>query len=225
VLVSAGGLDRPYPSAHARLYAEVADHGLLVSESPPGAAPQRHRFLSRNRIIAALSIATVVVEAARRSGALNTAAHAAGLGRSVLAVPGPVTSALSIGCHDLLRRPVDPALLVTGAADVLELLGTASSLTSAADGAGAGVAAVAGAAVADRSTAPRPWDQLDATARAVLDGLPARAWVGEDALARASAVSVPEVMRALPVLRLAGLVESGREGHRLVRTVGRAGGR
>ena len=102
MLVSAGGLDRPYPPGNGRLFEAIAESGLVVSESPPGSAPQRHRFLTRNRLIAALSGATIVVEAARRSGAINTATHARGLGRVLLAVPGPITSALSVGCHDLL---------------------------------------------------------------------------------------------------------------------------
>ena len=119
VLVSAGGLDRPYPPGNGRLFEAVAESGLLVSESPPGSAPQRHRFLTRNRLIAALSGATIVVEAARRSGAINTAAHARGLGRVLLAVPGPITSALSVGCHDLLSHESDPAVLVTSLEDVL----------------------------------------------------------------------------------------------------------
>ena len=122
VLVSAGGLDQPYPGGHDRLFREVAERGLLLSESPPGSRPHRHRFLSRNRLIAALSSATVVVEAARRSGALNTAAHCGRLGRPVGVVPGSVYSALSTGCHDTLRDPAKNAALVTGAQDVLELL-------------------------------------------------------------------------------------------------------
>ncbi len=106
VIVSAGGLDRPYPAGNASLYDRVGETGLLVSESPPGSAPQRHRFLSRNRLIAALSSATIVVEAAARSGALNTARHCQVLGRSLMVVPGPVTSPMSAGCHALLRRDV-----------------------------------------------------------------------------------------------------------------------
>ena len=123
VLVSAGGLDRPYPSAHRNLFDRVRDTGLVVSESPPGAAPQKHRFLSRNRVIAALSSATVVIEAAPRSGALNTAAHCTLLGRPLLAVPGPITSAMSAGCHDLIRREQNPAQLVASVEDILEVVG------------------------------------------------------------------------------------------------------
>ena len=80
VAVSAGGLDRPYPTGNAALFEQIAAAGLLISESPPGCAPQRHRFLSRNRLIAAFSSGIVVVEAAGRSGATNTANHARRLG-------------------------------------------------------------------------------------------------------------------------------------------------
>ena len=96
-IVSAGGIDRPYPSSNAMLFERAEVGGLVVSESPPGSAPHRHRFLTRNRLIAALSTGTVVTEAAARSGALNTAAHCIRLGRPLMAVPGPVTSAMSVG--------------------------------------------------------------------------------------------------------------------------------
>ncbi|MCI2002795.1 MAG: DNA-processing protein DprA, partial [Ancrocorticia sp.] len=113
-VVFAGGLDRPYPVSHGSLFHSVLDSGgVLVSESPPGSSPLRHRFLARNRIIAALANATVVVEASYRSGALSTARHALTIGRSVGAVPGPVTSPSSVGCHRLLR---EGAICVTSAA-------------------------------------------------------------------------------------------------------------
>jgi DNA processing protein len=202
VLVSAGGLDRPYPAAHHALYDEVGHTGLLVSENPPGCAPQRHRFLSRNRIIAALASVTVVVEAAGRSGALNTAAHCQALGRPLLAVPGPVTSALSAGCHALLSRPDDPAVLVTSTDDVLAFLGGGRAREDGEPGTDADI---------------RPHDSLDPIAQAVLDGFPARSWIREEELARRSGVAAHEVMQALPVLRLNDLVESGRDGFRLIR--------
>ncbi len=153
LLVSAGGLDRPYPRAHASLFERVAEAGLLVSESPPGASPQRHRFLSRNRIIAALAAGTVVVEAAPRSGALNTAAHSGILGRPVMAVPGPITSAASAGCHALLRQDTEPAVLVTCADDVLEVIGTGGALPTSAAASGSAAGVAAGVAGADRSMA------------------------------------------------------------------------
>jgi DNA processing protein len=116
----AGGVDRLYPSAHHDLLLRVAASGAVVSELPCGSAPTKWRFLQRNRLIAAASDATVVVEAGRRSGSLNTAGHAAAMGRPLGAVPGPVTSVTSAGCHRLLRE--FDATCVTSAADVVELV-------------------------------------------------------------------------------------------------------
>lgn len=118
--VMAGGLDRYYPSGNEELLRQVLDTGLLISEMPPGASPTRYRFLSRNRLIAALAGVVVVVEARWRSGAQNTAGHALTLGREVGVVPGPVTSASSAGCHRLLRET--PSTLVTDAEEVLALM-------------------------------------------------------------------------------------------------------
>ncbi|MBS0025013.1 DNA-processing protein DprA [Microbacterium paraoxydans] len=117
----AGGVDRPYPAGHHDLLDRIVAHGAVVSEPPCGAAPTKWRFLARNRLIAALGQATVVVEAGWRSGSLNTAGHAAALGRPLGAVPGPVTSASSAGCHRLLREY--GATCVTSAAEVRELVG------------------------------------------------------------------------------------------------------
>src|SRR5207253_8331210 len=102
--VLACGIDRAYPAAHASLFERIADDGLLISEWPPGADPHRHRFLVRNRVIAALTRGTVLVEASARSGARQTLGRAALLQRSVMAVPGPVTSAMSVGCHQSIRQ-------------------------------------------------------------------------------------------------------------------------
>lgn len=121
IAVLACGVDRVYPSAHRQLLDYIADTGAIVSAYPPGTGPTRTQFLARNRIIAALSAGVVVVEAAVRSGALSTARHALELGRPVMAVPGPVTSATSVGPHSLIRH--DKAALVTSADDVRELLG------------------------------------------------------------------------------------------------------
>ncbi|MDO4888891.1 MAG: DNA-processing protein DprA [Actinomycetaceae bacterium] len=122
VAVAACGADRFYPASHGDLYLEILRRGgVICSEAPPGAAPLKHRFLSRNRIIAALSAVTVVVEAPYRSGALSSARHALSIGRPVSAVPGPITSSRSVGCHRLLR---ESAVCVTSAAEVVELLGT-----------------------------------------------------------------------------------------------------
>ncbi|WP_040165248.1 DNA-processing protein DprA [Microbacterium gorillae] len=121
VAVLAGGADRVYPAGHAELLGRIVGSGAVVSELPLGSEPSRWRFLTRNRIIAALGDATVVVEAGWRSGSLNTAGHAATLGRSIGAVPGPITSPASAGCHRLLREY--DATCVTTAAEVQELLG------------------------------------------------------------------------------------------------------
>ena len=119
IAVLAGGVDRPYPSGHRDLLERVGDVGALVSELPPGSVPTRHRFLTRSRLLAAMSAATVVVEAGARSGALRVASEARQLGRQVGAVPGPVTSATSHGPHELLRT--GHAHLVTSAPDVEQL--------------------------------------------------------------------------------------------------------
>ena len=119
IAVLAGGIDRIYPSGHEALLTRVADQGLLLSEVPCGTAPTKWRFLQRNRLIAALARATVVVEAGRRSGSLNTAGHAITMGRPVGVVPGPITSAASAGCHETLRT--EPVECVTSVAEIMQL--------------------------------------------------------------------------------------------------------
>jgi DNA processing protein len=119
VAVLAGGADRPYPASHRRLYTGIRRAGLVVSELPPGIRPRRWMFPARNRIIAALSTLTVVIQARPSSGALITARHAAHLGRHVGAVPGQVNSPLSAGPHALIRGGAE---LITDAQDVLDLL-------------------------------------------------------------------------------------------------------
>lgn len=123
IAVMAGGVDRLYPTGNDALLRAVMEEGAVVSEVPPGFAPHRSRFLTRNRLIATAT-ATVVVEAALRSGALSTARHAAGLLRPIGAVPGPATSPSSAGCHALIRDGI--AVLVTRVDDVLELVDTAA---------------------------------------------------------------------------------------------------
>lgn len=117
----AGGVDRFYPSGHDALLNRIVESGCVISELPCGAQPSKWRFLQRNRLIAAASQATVVLEAGWRSGSLNTANHAASLGRALGAVPGPVTSAASAGCHRLIRENL--ATLVTTAQEMAELAG------------------------------------------------------------------------------------------------------
>jgi DNA processing protein len=121
IAVMAGGLDNLYPSGHEELLRRIMTAGAVVSEVPPGGAPTRWRFLQRNRLIAAMSGGTVVIEAGYRSGSLNTATHARDLDRPLGVVPGPITSGQSAGCHRLLRT--NPAAqLVTSVADVIELM-------------------------------------------------------------------------------------------------------
>lgn len=119
VAVMAGGLDNLYPSGHEELLKRIMSTGGVVSEVPPGGAPTRWRFLQRNRLIAALSGGTVVIEAGYRSGSLNTATHARDLDRPLGVVPGPITSGQSAGCHRLLRTN-PAAMLVTSVADMIE---------------------------------------------------------------------------------------------------------
>lgn len=119
IAVLAGGVDRFYPSGHEALLTRIVEEGAVISELPCGSAPTKWRFLQRNRLIAAASRATVVLEAGWRSGSLNTAGHAAALGRPLGAVPGPVTSAASAGCHRLIRD--FGAACVTSAEEMAEL--------------------------------------------------------------------------------------------------------
>jgi DNA processing protein len=120
VAILAGGVDRFYPSGHEALLTRIASEGAVISELPCGSPPTKWRFLQRNRLIAAASQATVVLEAGWRSGSLNTAGHAAQLGRPLGAVPGPVTSVASAGCHRLIRE--FNAELVTSAEQMAELV-------------------------------------------------------------------------------------------------------
>jgi len=204
VLVSAGGLDEPYPPAHAGLFERVAESGLCTSESPPGSAPRRRRFLTRNRLIAALGTGTVVVEAAYRSGALNTATHCTTLGRMLMAVPGPITARASAGCHRILARDEGRARLVTCVNDVLELVGGARDARTEPDPERRGAFDLASRL-----------DTVEALDRQVFDGFPARAWTDPGRLAAATGLSVINVMRSLPSLELAGLVESSVQGYRV----------
>ncbi|MCF4006382.1 DNA-processing protein DprA [Corynebacterium uropygiale] len=126
IAVAACGPGVNYPAAHAELFRSIAERGALVSEYPPLLRPARHRFLTRNRLVAALSQGTVVVEAAWRSGALSTLTWAQAFGRVAMAVPGPVTSVASLGCHDKIRR--GDAQLVTSGADIRSLLSTLGGL-------------------------------------------------------------------------------------------------
>ncbi|TCP57554.1 DNA protecting protein DprA [Tamaricihabitans halophyticus] len=122
IAVQPSGLDRPYPHGNRELLEGVKDRGLLISELPPRAQPTRQRMVARGRLLAALSGATVVVEAAARSGAIATAQSARSLGRQVGAVPGPVTSITSAGPHRLLAEGA--AKVITGGEEITRLLDT-----------------------------------------------------------------------------------------------------
>lgn len=120
IAVIASGIDTPYPSGNSRLFDEICENGAIITEVVPGVPALPHRFLTRNRIIAALSQSTLVVEAAFRSGSLRTARDAAQLLRPVMAIPGPINSPSSEGCHRLIGERA--AELVTSVADACELI-------------------------------------------------------------------------------------------------------
>jgi DNA processing protein len=200
IAVLACGVDRPYPAGNGALLQRIAGSGLVVSEWPPGAAPHQHRFLVRNRLIAALTGGTVVVEAAARSGAVATANRARALGRPVMAVPGPVTSAMSVGCHEVLRGEEDKVHLVTCAAHVLEVVGRLG---------------VDLAPPAERPTDPR--DELSDVARRVLDACPVRVGVSPERLAAVAGCDVLDVVKVLPALEVTELVEWTGTGWRVTR--------
>ena len=187
VAVLACGADRVYPTAHKQLIDYIGKTGAVVSELAPGCAPMRVRFLSRNRIIAALSRVTVVVEAALRSGALNTANWADGLNRAVLGVPGPVTSAQSQGVHQLLRT--GGALLVTSGLDVLEVVGRPGEHL-----------------LPEPRGEIRARDRLSQREAQVLDAVPVAQSASADSIARTAGVGLVEVGSTLLRLHKRDLV-------------------
>ncbi len=187
VAVLACGVDRFYPRGNESLLRRVAEEGLVVTELPPGSAPGRSRFLHRNRLIAALGAATVVVEAAWRSGALSTAAHAAGLGRPLGAVPGPVTSSSSAGCHRALRDL--QATCVTDAVEASELVEPVGAVPPSA-----------------REVPVRDHDGLGEHDLRVLDAVPVATARDVFALSRAAGLPVASVQAALGRLQLLDLV-------------------
>ena len=223
VAVLACGVDYPYPAGHADLFAAIAAQGLVVSEWPPGRRPARTRFLIRNRVIAALACGTVIVEAGERSGALNTARHAADLGRPLMAVPGPVTSAQSAGCHQIIRDW--GATCVTRATEIIELLSPLTTPDALAPGGTpdpdawpTSPATPAGAT----GTPPRPSDapsrdDLDTDTARVLDALPTRGGAGTATIAVEAGVDLDTVLRCLGQLAGLGFIERCDRGWRLRR--------
>jgi DNA processing protein len=202
VAVLACGVDRDYPMGHCGLFRSIREQGALVSEWPPGRMPTKPGFLIRNRVIAALSRGTVVVEAARRSGALNTARHAQDLGRPLMAVPGPVTSSQSAGCHEAIRDW--GAVCVTSAHDVMQMLEFAAE----------------GPVERELGRPREPVlarDLLDPDTTRVLEAVPVRAGKGPARIAIAAGVDFDTVMRCLGGLAAAGFVERCDRGWRLRR--------
>ncbi|MFF5044509.1 DNA-processing protein DprA [Streptomyces nigra] len=196
VAVLACGVDRPYPRGHTQLINRIADQGLVVGELPPGEHPTPSRFIVRNRVIAALTRGTVVVEAAHRSGSLATVRAARRLGRHTMGVPGPATSALSAGVHELLRQD---AVLVTDAAEIIELVGDMGELAP------------------ERRGPVLPRDLLQPGARAVLAALPGQRAARADEIARAAQTAEDDAVARLYELRSLGWVERHGDGWKLTR--------
>lgn len=194
VAVLACGVDVGYPPGHTALIKRIVQQGLVVGELPPGDHPTRSRFVLRNRVIAALTRGTVVVEAEYRSGSLVTARRAQQLGRFTMGVPGPVTSGLSAGVHELLRGG---AVLVTDAAEVVELVGDMGDLAP------------------ERTGPVLPRDLLDPRSRRVLEALPARRAVSCAEAARCAGTTEDEALGRLYELHSLGFVERCTEGWRL----------
>ena len=227
IAVLACGVDYPYPAGHADLFAAIAAQGLVVSEWPPGCHPARMRFLVRNRAIAALACGTVIVEAGERSGALNTARHAADLGQPLMAVPGPVTSAQSAGCHRIIREWA--ATCVTRAADIIEMLSPISGPDALAlagatapppppgsgpPGPGAALPGPGFRPSGAEAGAPSS-DDLDADSARVLGAVPARGGAGTSTIAVDAGVDLDTVLRCLGRLAGYGFIERGNRGWRL----------
>jgi DNA processing protein len=195
IAVLAGGVDRPYPLAHSTLISRIAEVGSVVSEVAPGMAPTRPRFLLRNRIIATISRGVVVVEAALRSGSLNTARTAADIGRPVGVVPGPVTSMMSAGCHQARRDGL--AEIVTDVEEVIDLVGDLGQ-----------------DAAPRRSAQPVLTDLLEPADAQVLASVPVRRGQPSIEIAVAAAVSEGAATAALGRLELQGFVRRDTAGWR-----------
>lgn len=196
VAVLACGVDVVYPRGHAELIGRVSGQGLVIGELPPAEHPTRSRFILRNRVIAALTRGTVVVEAEYRSGSLVTARCAQRLGRFTMGVPGPATSGLSAGVHELLRGE---GVLVTDAAEVAELVGDMGEL------------------VPPRRGPVLPRDLLDAGCTRVLDALPARGAADAREVARTAGTGADEALAKLYELHSLGFVERHGDGWQLTR--------
>jgi DNA processing protein len=196
ICVLACGVDVAYPPSNASIFSRLAAENLLVSELPPRATPTRMRFLSRNRLIAALSQGTVVVEAALRSGARNTASWALACSRPLMAVPGSVHSSLSAAPHLLIRN--GQAMLVTSAAEVLEMISPAGQHT---------VSAASGEA--------RQVDSFDERRMAVFEAVPARRYASAGDICLLAGVSMPVCLAELAELERLGWLQGSPDGWRV----------
>lgn len=194
--VLACGVDVAYPRGHAELIGRMVEQGLVIGELPPSDHPTRSRFILRNRVIAALTRGTVVVEAEFRSGSLVTARNAQRLGRFTMGVPGPATSGLSAGVHELLRGE---GVLVTDAAEICELVGEMGDLAPV------------------RRGPVLPRDLLDDVSARVLDALPGQGAIRGRDVARGSGTSTDEALGRLYELHSLGFVEREGDGWRLTR--------
>ncbi|MFE3583839.1 DNA-processing protein DprA [Streptomyces vinaceus] len=192
--VLACGVDVAYPRGHTELLGRIAGQGIVLGELPPGSHPTPSRFVLRNRVIAALTRGTVVVEAAHRSGSLATARRAQRLGRFTMGVPGPATSGLSGGVHELLRGE---AVLVTDAAEVVELVGGMGELAP------------------ERRGPVLARDLLDQDTLRVLEALPAGRPAHAEDVALAAGTGTDEVIGRLYELHSLGFVERQGEGWQL----------
>ena len=178
VAVLGTGIDVPYPVGHRQLHRSIGEHGLVLSENPPGATAHQGAFPKRNRIIAALAPVTIVVEAGFKSGALNTASQALELNRVVAAVPGPIDSEQSKGSNQLLR---DGAVMIASVDDAFALLGVSPPKD-------------------------RPIPNLAENERRIWDAL-GTGFVEIDALAMTTGLAMPECLAAITSLELMGLID------------------
>ncbi|MEV6932164.1 DNA-processing protein DprA [Dactylosporangium sp. NPDC051485] len=191
------GIERAYPAANAAVLEQIGADGLLLSEWAPGTMPHKTRFLTRNRVIAAATRGTVVIEAGSRSGARNTLGYARLLQRAAMVVPGPINSAMSVGCHLELRQP--GTVLVTRVEEIIEEVGMVGELADPIQGAG------------------RPEDVLDPLQARILDAVRPRQAMAAERIAATAGVSGRDARRTLPLLEELGFVVSDVDGYRLRR--------
>lgn len=219
ISVQAGGLGNLYPAMNARLFSQIQQTGAIVSESPPSQRPAKHLFLTRNRLISALSQIVVVVEAGQRSGAMSTANHGAEQGRQVAAVPGPVTSTASAGCHRLIR---EGAALVTNVEEIMELMLPLNAQSQkvfgvgeAANTAGARVAAAPQRHSGGQIPATSLFAGLTSDGVKVIDSLSKTAWKSIEQVARGAGLGTRTVQSELGLMELDGRVETRNGRYRL----------